>query len=64
MTPTPPAAPCTEPGHERIMIEVPGEYDGGLYYRCMQCGKRWHRWREGDWRHEKAKKYVEDHPHA
>ncbi len=41
-----------------IMVEVQGVYDGGLYLLCPDCGGTWHRWPEGDWRHERAKAYV------
>lgn len=27
-----------------IMVEVPGVYDGGLYFACPFCGGTWHRW--------------------
>lgn len=41
-----------------IMVEIPGIYDGGLFHQCPDCGYRWHRWPEGDWRHERAESYV------
>lgn len=27
-----------------IGIEIPGVYDGVLYWRCPCCGYDWHRW--------------------
>lgn len=27
-----------------IGVEVPGVYDGVLYWRCPDCGAAWHRW--------------------
>ena len=27
-----------------IGVEVPGTYDGILYWQCPDCGHRWHRW--------------------
>lgn len=26
-----------------IGVEIPGEYDGVLYWMCPDCGSRWHR---------------------
>jgi len=42
-----------------IMVEIRGVYDGGLYFVCPDCGGKYHRWPEGDWRHDKAKEYVD-----
>ncbi|TDB99605.1 hypothetical protein E1091_06565 [Micromonospora fluostatini] len=42
-----------------ILVEIPGVYDGGLFYQCPDCGGRWHRWPEGDRLYELAKSYVE-----
>lgn len=41
-----------------IMIEIPGVYDGGLYFQCPNCGHRWHRWPEGHHLRAKAEPYV------
>ena len=41
-----------------IGMEVFGQYDGVLYYRCPDCGGNWHRFPEGDYRHERAEPYV------
>jgi len=27
-----------------IGIEIPGVYDGVLYWQCPDCGRRWNRW--------------------
>ena len=27
-----------------IMVEIPGVYDGGLFWMCPDCGGAWHRW--------------------
>jgi len=42
-----------------IMVEIRGVYDGGLYYMCPDCGGKWHRWPEDDFRYAKAVPYVE-----
>ena len=41
-----------------IGVEIPGVYDGELYFACPDCGGRWHRWPEGDWRRTAAERYV------
>lgn len=41
-----------------VTVEIPGVYDGGLYRSCFACGHAWHRWPEGDWRRERANRYV------
>jgi len=30
-----------------VGVEVPGVYDGVLYWECPDCGAAWHRWTEG-----------------
>jgi Zn ribbon nucleic-acid-binding protein len=30
-----------------VGVEVRGVYDGVLYWECLSCGHRWHRWPEG-----------------
>jgi hypothetical protein len=42
-----------------IMVEIPGVYDGGLFYQCPDCGGRWPRFSKGRL-HEAAKKYVNE----
>ena len=41
-----------------VMVEIPGVYDGGLFYRCPDCGRAWHRWPETHPLHAKAVPYV------
>lgn len=31
----------------QILVEIPGVYDGGLFYACPDCGDYFHRWPEG-----------------
>lgn len=50
---------CRE-ARDIVMIEVLGVYDGALYWECRSCNARGHRFEAGDWRHEKARKYVEN----
>lgn len=40
------------------MVEVPGVYDGGLYWMCPACGHAWHRWPVGHRLRERAAPYV------
>jgi len=32
-----------------IGVEVPGVYDGVLYWSCPDCGARWHRFKPYGW---------------
>lgn len=32
-----------------IAVEIPGVYDGALFYQCPDCGGRWHRWSVKTW---------------
>ena len=34
-------------GSKLMGIEVPGVYDGVLYWRCLACGQQWNRWPVG-----------------
>lgn len=47
-----------------IMVEVPGVYDGGLYFRCPFCGGAWHRFKSDDpyyvMLREKAQPYIDE----
>lgn len=43
----------------KIGVEISGEYDGVLFWRCPDCGKAWHRWPEGTWQRDAAQKYVD-----
>jgi predicted RNA-binding Zn-ribbon protein involved in translation (DUF1610 family) len=38
--------------------EIPGVYDGVLYWFCPDCGGKWHRWPEGHYLRNRAEKYV------
>lgn len=42
----------------QIGVEVRGVYDGVLYWRCPDCGGRWHRFTEGTDMRLKAEPYV------
>ena len=44
-----------------IGVEVPGVYDGVLYWACPDCGARWHRFGGDGWGadlHKAAQPYV------
>lgn len=41
-----------------IGVEIPGVYDGCLYWQCPDCGHRWHRWPEGNPLRQAAEDYV------
>lgn len=45
-------------GSRRIGVEVPTVYDGVLYWKCPDCGGRWHRWPEGSPYRQRAERYV------
>jgi len=63
-------APCIERGlyspdtthySRMIGVEVPGVYDGVLYWECPDCGARWHRFTADGWGadfHKAAQPYV------
>ena len=34
-------------GHSVVGVEDPHIYDGALYWECLTCKTRWHRWPEG-----------------
>tara|TARA_Y100000034_G_scaffold59657_1_gene72549 strand:+ start:17373 stop:17618 length:246 start_codon:yes stop_codon:yes gene_type:complete len=38
----------------KIGWQDPDIYDGVLFWKCPDCGEKWHRWPEGDWRREAA----------
>ena len=44
----------------RVGVELQGVYDGVIWWECPDCGGRWHRWPEGDWRWRHAVPYVLD----
>jgi len=37
-----------------IGVEIPGVYDGVLFWLCPDCDGTWHRWPVGDWLYAKA----------
>ncbi|MPZ66207.1 MAG: hypothetical protein GEU83_12060 [Pseudonocardiaceae bacterium] len=39
-------------------VEIPGVYDGVLYWRCPDCGGRWHRFPPGHHLRQRAEPYV------
>lgn len=40
-------------------VEVPGVYDGALFWQCPDCAGRWHRFPEGHSLRERAEGYVD-----
>jgi Zn ribbon nucleic-acid-binding protein len=42
-----------------IGVEVWGKYDGVLYWECLGCGHRWHRWPEGHYLRARAEPYIQ-----
>ena len=56
------AKPCScDPRHE-VTVEIPGVYDGGLFFECWRpdggCGARWHRLPPGHPLRMRAEPYV------
>jgi Zn ribbon nucleic-acid-binding protein len=48
-----------------IGVEIQGVYDGVLYWECLYCGHRWHRFPAGHYLHAKAEKYLsKPEPHS
>jgi hypothetical protein len=41
-----------------IGVEIPGVYDGVLFWQCPDCAGRWHRWPEGHELRERAQPHV------
>lgn len=41
-----------------IGVEVPGVYDGILYWICPDCPGKWHRWPEGHHLRTRAEVYM------
>jgi len=39
-------------------MEIPGAYDGVLFWHCEECGHGWHHWREGQRPYDLAETYV------
>lgn len=57
----PKMVPETFPPHfysTKIGMEIPGVYDGILFWVCPVCNGRWHRFSENDDRYEAADEYV------
>lgn len=46
--------------YSTVGVEIPGVYDGVLFWQCPDCGGCWHRFPPEDWRNEKAKKYLKE----
>jgi len=42
-----------------IGVEVPGVYDGVLYWQCPDCGAAWHRWKAAGDLHDAAQSYID-----
>lgn len=45
-----------------VLVEVLGDYDGGLFYQCVKCFQRWHRFPKSDPLYQRAKPYVDQKP--
>ena len=41
-----------------IGVEIPGIYDGTLFWQCPDCDKKWHRFPEGSRLRRRAEPYV------
>lgn len=41
-----------------ILVQIPGVYDGGLFYQCPDCGGCWHRWPKGSELRAKAERFL------
>lgn len=48
---------CEECSTDLVIVEVRGIYDGGLFFECMACGHRQHRWPEGHYLRARAESY-------
>lgn len=44
-----------------VSVEIPGVYDGGLFYLCPFCSGAWHRWPKLHYLHARAEPYVESY---
>jgi hypothetical protein len=42
---------------DRVSVEIPGVYDGGLFWRCPFCSYDWHKWHDPAMR-RKAEPYM------
>lgn len=51
--------PCPRCSFVHIVgIEVPGVYDGILYWGCPACNFRWHHWPDGHYLRPRAEPHV------
>lgn len=41
-----------------VVVKIRGVYDGGLYFECLECGERLHRWPKGHYLRAKAEPFV------
>lgn len=41
-----------------IGVNIPGVYDGVLFWACMNCSHAWHRWPVNHYLHNRAAPYV------
>ena len=41
-----------------VGVNIPGVYDGVLFWQCPFCGGRWHRWERGTRQYQAAEEYV------
>lgn len=54
---------CPECGKATVAgVEVRGVYDGVLFWSCIACGARWHRFEEGSALRTRAEPFVEGRP--
>lgn len=50
---------CPADGYAVVGVEIPGVYDGILYWGCLQCGHAWQRWPVEHYLHKRAAPYIE-----
>lgn len=41
-----------------IGVEIMGQYDGVLYWKCPDCGWAFQRWPEGHYLHDRAEQFI------
>jgi hypothetical protein len=44
--------------YRTVGVEIPGVYDGTLYWQCPDCDEKWHKFPEGSRLHRRAAPYV------
>lgn len=55
-----PTRACPQCKHTSIIgVEVSEEWDGVLYWQCESCRFAWQRFSKGDFRHQRAAKYLD-----